>query len=153
MSYNDLTDTEKEYVDKLLEEQKAVYMAQAYKLDQLRIMASRLQAGKEHLDYFIDISYLLLELHNQHQKYNDNMDLMAKMPNNTDSLQKTYESFYDANEQMFTCNINIGQKSVRLDLYYMDSTDYLYNYLSAIKMQAFNLVLDYLTADDFSEYM
>lgn len=153
MNKNYLTSNEHYSVEKMTDRQQQIYSLKPYELNQLRIMADRLTNGKEILNYFIDISLLIIELNEQHEKYNDNSDIIYRLPNASEPEQLIYNAIHDCNDSVFTAVLSIGQKSVALNLASMCTTEPLYNFLADVKLQTFCLVLDNISEDHFADYI
>jgi hypothetical protein len=136
MTYFELLSTEKDYVGKLTDDERRIYMANQ----------KQLAAIDTWNDYavrqFVDVSRLLNEVHRLHGRYNEITDYLFDKPNMTDEQQKYYDSVNEINEELFTVSLAVGAFSAVFNLSCMDECDALYVYLAKVKMTRFDWLCD-----------
>lgn len=136
MKYIELLSTEKDYYAKLTEDERKIYLASQEQL-------AAINTWNDHnVHSFVDVARLMNELHRLHQRYNDLMDEIYKMPNATEDQQKHFNSLNDINEELFSMSLTIGNFSAVLPLSNMDECDALYVYLAAVKKSQFDLLCE-----------
>lgn len=129
MTYFELLSTEKDYYNKLTDDERRIY----------RASQEQLAAINTWNDYsvrsFVDVARLLNELNRLHSRYNEYMELY-----DTDfAKENKLEEFA---EQTFSMTIQVGLFSAVLPLSCMDECDMLYRYLSEVKMNRFDWLCD-----------
>ena len=129
MKYFELLSSEKDYVSRLTDDERRIYMASQ---EQLAAIATW---NDYHVQSYVEVARLLNELHRLHGRYNELMEVydheFAK-ENNIEQLA----------EDMFCMTISIGRFSTVLNLSCMDECDALYVYLAKVKMTRFEWLCD-----------
>ena len=129
MNYFELLSSEKDYVSRLTDDERRIYMANQQQL------AAIATWNDYAVNSFVEVARLLNELHRMHGRYNELMEVydheFAK-ENNIEQLA----------EDMFCMTISIGRFSTVLNLSCMDECDALYVYLAKVKMTRFEWLCD-----------
>lgn len=152
MNYMNCTSTEQALLDTMDAEEKAVYLASEADLVRLSTVPLTKCSGWFILHQFVEVSLLITELHKRHDQYNDVMDHMATMPNNTEEAQKTYDIMYTATDSMLRLGLVIGEKGIAIDLGNMDTCDLVYRMLGDMKINFYNMLFDYFKLSDLSQH-
>ena len=125
MTYFELLSTEKDYHDKLTDDERKIYCANQ---EQLAMISTWNDYAVRN---FVDVSRLMNELHQLHSRYNE---LMEKYDNPVFKENNIEELL----EETFSMSISIGNFSSVFRLSCMDECDALYGYLAKIKMNRFD---------------
>lgn len=136
MSYFELLSTEKDFYEGLSDDERRLYTANQEQLAAINTW------NDVSIHAFVDVARILNELHRIHARYNDLTDYIYKLPNATDEQQQLFNNLETTNEDTFSMTASIGSFSAVLDLSCMDECDALYDYLSKVKMNRFNLLCD-----------
>lgn len=129
MTYFELLPTEKDYYDKLTDDERRIYCA-----NQEQLSAINTWNDCDVLAY-VDVARLLNELHRLHGHYNESIELY-----DTDFAKANkLEEFA---KETFSATIQVGTFSAVLPLSCMDECDALYRYLSELKMNRFDWLCD-----------
>jgi hypothetical protein len=124
MTYFELLSTEKDYYQKLTEDERRIYMANQ---EQLAAIATW---NDYSVQAFVDVSRLLNELHRSHSRYNELLELY-------DNEFVKEHNIEQLMEETFNMTMSIGIFSSVFRLSCMDECDALYEYLAKVKMSRF----------------
>lgn len=136
MTYFELLSTEKDYYQKLTEDERRIYMANQQQL------AAIATWNDYAVRSFVDVSRILNEVHRLHGRYNEITDYLYKKPNATEEQQKYFDSVNEINEELFSLSLSVGAFSAVFNLGCMDECDALYEYLAKVKMSRFDWLCD-----------
>lgn len=129
MTYFELLSTEKDYYNKLTDDERRIYLASQEQLAAINTW------NDSDVREFVEVANLLNELNRLHRRYNDYMELY-----DTDfAKENKLEEFA---EETFTATLQVGLFSAVLTLSCMDECDALYRYLSEVKMNRFSWLCD-----------
>lgn len=134
MSYFELLSNEKDYYDRLTDDERRIYSASHKQLAAINTW------NDLNVREFVDVSRLLNELHRLHGRYNDMADFIYNKT--TEDQQSDMSMIEEMSEQAFSMNIAIGAFSAVFRLACMDECEALYVYLSQVKMTRFNWLID-----------
>lgn len=136
MKYFELLPIEKDYVSKLTDDERRIYMANQQQL-------SAIETWNDYaVRSFADVSRLLNELHRLHYRYNELTDYIYDKPNATEEQQQHFSSLFEVNEEQFSISLTVGSFPAVFRLSCMDECDALYVYLATVKMNRFNWLCD-----------
>jgi len=124
MTYFELLSTEKDYYNKLTDDERQIYRASQ---EQLSAISTWNDCS---VRAYVDVARLVNELHRLHSRYNDYMELY-----DTDFAKEN--KLEDFAEETFSATVQVGLFSAVLPLSCMDECDALYRYLSEVKMNRF----------------
>jgi|WetSurMetagenome_2_1015567.scaffolds.fasta_scaffold270695_1 hypothetical protein len=136
MNYNDLLSAEKDFYEKLSEDERRIYLASQEQLAAIDTW------NDTNVHEYVGVSRLSNELDRLHKRYNELTEYVYLQPNATDKQQKVYDNLMSVTDETFCMTISIGTFSTVLDLSCMDECDALYDYLSKVKMSRFNQLCD-----------
>lgn len=136
MTYFELLSTEKDYYNKLTDDERKIYRASHEQLSAIDTW------NDFHVRSFVEISRQMLELHRLHHRYNEIVDYVYDKPNMTEEQQKHFDNMYTVNDEAFKMNMSIGSHSAVFFLGCMDECDALYEYLAKVKMNRFDWLCD-----------
>ena len=125
MTYFELLSSEKDYVSRLTDDERRIYMASQKQL------AAIATCNDYAVNSFVEVARLLNELHRLHGRYNE--------------LMEVYDHDFAIEqlaEDMFCMTVSIGRFSTVLNLSCMDECDALYVYLAKVKMTRFDWLCD-----------
>lgn len=125
MTYFELLSTEKDYYNKLTDDERRIYRASQAQLAAIDTWNDCVVRA------YVDVARLVNELHRLHSRYNDYMELYDA----DFAKQHDLETFA---EETFSATVQVGLFSAVLPLSCMDECDALYSYLSELKMNRFN---------------
>ena len=129
MTYFELLSTEKDFYNKLTDDERRIYRASQ---EQLAAISTWNDCN---VRSYVDVARLMNELHRLHTRYNEYLELY-----DTDfAKEHKLEEFA---EETFSMTVQIGVFSAVLPLSCMDECDMLYRYLSEVKMNQFNMLCD-----------
>ena len=129
MTYFELLSTEKDFYDRLTDDERRIYRASQEQLAAINTWnASSVRA-------YVDVARLLNELNRLHSRYNEFMELY----DTEFAKQHDLETFA---EETFSATVQVGIFSAVLPLSCMDECDALYRYLSEVKISRFNWLCD-----------
>lgn len=129
MKYFELLSIEKDYVSRLTDDERRIYMASQ---EQLAAIATW---DDYHVQSYVEVARLLNELHRMHGRYNELMELYDHEFMKENDIEQLAED-------MFCMTISIGRFSTVLNLSNMDEYDALYVYLTKVKMSRFDWLCD-----------
>lgn len=129
MKYFELLPIEKDYVSRLTDDERRIYMASQ---EQLKAIGTW---NDYSVQSYVEVSRLLNELHRMHGRYNELMELCEH-----EFVKENYVE--QLAEDMFCMTISIGRFSTVLNLSSMDECDALYVYLAKVKMSRFDWLCD-----------
>ncbi len=129
MKYFELLSIEKDYVSRLTDDERRIYMASQ---EQLAAIATW---NDYHVQSYVEVARLLNELHRMHGRYNELMELYDHEFVKENDIEQLVED-------MFCMTIAIGRFSTVLNLSLMDECDALYVYLAKVKMSRFDWLCD-----------
>ena len=129
MTYFELLSTEKDYYNKLTDDERQIYRASQ---EQLSAISTWNDCS---VRAYVDVARLVNELHRLHSRYNDYMELY-----DTDFAKEN--KLEDFAEETFSATVQVGLFSAVLPLSCMDECDALYRYLSEVKMNRFEWLCD-----------
>ena len=129
---DELISNEEKYFAKLTEEQKQIYSADYDELHKLRAL------NDLHVNMFVDIAQLLKELHRVHSRYNYLTEKFGMHADNEHTID--LEMLLD---EAFGCPISIGYYSAVISLSNMENCDAMCVLLAQVKMNQFDMLLDY----------
>ena len=152
MNYINCTSTEQALLDTMDAEEKTVYLASEADLVRLSTVPLTKCSGWFILHQFVEVSLLITELHKRHDQYNDVMDHMATMPNNTEEAQKTYEILNEAADSVFIMSTTVGFRSTTIDLTNMDICGVFYRMLGDLKINLYHGLFDHFKLSDLSQH-
>jgi len=152
MNYISCTSTEQKLLDKMDAEEKAVYLASEKDLLSLSTLALTKVGGYYLLQQFIDVSRLIIELHEKHDTYNDTVEHMCTMPNDTEKNQKTFDIMNTIADASFNIGLTVGEKAIVISLVNMDICDIVYRALGDAKIAFYNELFDYFKLSDLSQH-
>ena len=124
MTYFELLSTEKDYYNKLTDDERRIYTANQ---EQLAAIATW---NEYSVRAYVDVARLANELHRLHSRYNDYLELY-----DTDFAKEN--KLEDFAEETFSATVQVGLFSAVLPLSCMDECNALYRYLSEVKMNRF----------------
>ena len=131
MNYFELLSNEKEYVNRLTDDERRIYTADTRQLNAISTW------NAPTVQEYVKVSRLLNELHRVHRRYNDITEYLYEQPNATKDQQDRYDRTNEINEDLFTVSLTIGTSSAVFNLMVMDECDALYRYLSTMKLGRF----------------
>jgi hypothetical protein len=129
MKYFDLLSIEKDYVSRLTDDERRIYMASQ---EQLAAIATW---NDYHVQSYVEVARLSNELHRMHGRYNELMELYDHEFVKENDIEQLAED-------MFCMTISIGRFSTVMNLSCMDECDALYVYLAKVKMSRFDWLCD-----------
>ena len=129
MTYFELLSTEKDYYNKLTDDERTIYRASQEQLSAIKTW------NDCSVRAYIDVARLVNELHRLHSRYNEFIELY----DTEFAKQHALETFA---EETFSATIQIGTFSAVLQQSCMDECDALYRYLSEVKMSRFSWLCD-----------
>lgn len=129
MKYFELLSIEKDYVSRLSDDERRIYMASQ---EQLAAIATW---NDYHVQSYVEVARLLNELHRMHGRYNELIELYDHEFVKENDIEQLAED-------MFCMTISIGRFSTVLNLSNMDECDALYVYLAKVKMNRFDWLCD-----------
>lgn len=129
MKYFELLSIEKDYVSRLSDDERRIYMASQ---EQLAAIATW---NDYHVQSYVEVARLLNELHRMHSRYNELIELYDHEFVKENDIEQLAED-------MFCMTISIGRFSTVLNLSNMDECDALYVYLAKVKMNRFDWLCD-----------
>jgi len=129
MKYFELLSIEKDYVSRLTDDERRIYMASQ---EQLAAIATW---NDYHVQSYVEVARLLNELHRMHGRYNELIELYDHEFVKENDIEQLAED-------MFCMTISIGRFSTVLNLSNMDECDALYVYLAKVKMSRFDWLCD-----------
>jgi hypothetical protein len=134
MTYFELLSTEKEFYDRLTDDERTVYLANQKQLSAINTWNDRSVRA------YVDVARLVNELNRLHRRYNDYMELY----DTEFAKENKLEEFA---EETFSATIQVGIFSAVLPLSCMDECDALYRYLSEVKISRFKWLCDNFDID------
>ena len=129
MTYFELLSTEKDYHDKLTDDERKIYCANQ---EQLAMISTWNDYAVRN---FVDVSRLMNELHQLHSRYNELMEKYDDPVFKENNIEELLE-------ETFSMSLAIGNFSSVFRLSCMDECDALYGYLAKIKMNRFDWLCD-----------
>ena len=129
MKYFELLSTEKDYVSRLTDDERRIYMASQKQL------AAIATWNDYAVNSFVEVARLLNELHRLHDRYNELLELY-------DNEFVKEHNIEQLMEETFNMTMSIGIFSSVFRLSCMDECDALYVYLAKIKMTRFDWLCD-----------
>ena len=129
MKYFELLSIEKDYVSRLTDDERRIYMASQ---EQLAAIATW---NDYHVQSYVEVARLLNELHRMHGRYNELLELYDHEFVKENDIEQLAED-------MFCMTISICRFSTVLNLSNMDECDALYVYLAKVKMSRFDWLCD-----------
>ena len=153
MKYENLTSSEKEFVARLTEEERAIYMAKPNELVKFYGILEAEPDKHDEVKQFVDISLLIMALDQRHADYNDMQDFMYDMPNGTEKTQKVYDLIEKTTVDNFETTLTAANRTVQINLSCMDICNMYYDFLGNVKQMYFNQLLGYNKPSDFSKYI
>ena len=129
MKYFELLSTEKDYVSRLTDDERRIYMASQKQL------AAIATWNDYAVNSFVEVARLLNELHRLHDRYNELLELY-------DNEFVKEHNIEQLMEETFNMTMSIGIFSSVFRLSCMDESDALYVYLAKIKMTRFDWLCD-----------
>jgi hypothetical protein len=129
MTYFELLSTEKDYYNKLTDDERRIYRASQ---EQLSAISTWNDCS---VRAYVDVARLVNELHRLHSRYNDYIELY-------DADFAKEHKLEDFAEETFSATVQVGLFSAVLPLSCMDECDALYRYLSEVKMNRFEWLCD-----------
>lgn len=135
MKYYDLTTIEKDYVSRLTEDEKTIYLASTRQLNAIDTWDEYV------VRKFSQISRVNNELNRIHERYNEVFD--ALYDNTANGEQRVPTNLIEQiNGELLVGTIAIGSASVIIDLVTMDDCDAMYEMLAKLKMNSFDRLCD-----------